>query len=247
MRFSTLMKRMIAVLCAAILAASLLWFLGSCIAVRNRERGNSRLRELYRGGGFSLLPAALAESGGDAPEYLPIQPDFIDLYAINPHIVGWLVAGKDIDLPVVQYDNEYYLSHDFYGHSDHNGTLFVNAANRLLPRDEVVLIHGHNMKSGAQFGRLRRFEEYRYAARHPIVSFRTIWDEDDVDYVVPAAFNASMTEGNPEYFDIGRLRFQPAEEEEIEGGSADYAEYLARLKGQSIWDAPIDLLRPTGC
>ena len=151
------------------------------------------------------------------------------------------LSGEDIDLPVVQYDNEYYLSHDFFGHRDYDGTLFVNAANRLLPRDDVVLIHGHNMKSGAQFGRLRRFEEYRYAVQHPIVVFRTIWDEEEAAYVVAAAFNASMTEENPEYFDIGRLRFHPIGEEEIGDGSEDFTQYLARLKNKSIWDAPIDL------
>ena len=54
----------------------------------------------------------------------------------------------------------------------------------------MVLIHGHNMKSGARFGRLRRYAKYDYAARHPLVGFRTIRDPGEVCYAVIAAFDA---------------------------------------------------------
>ena len=133
-----------------------------------REKQNE-LRDLYRGANADsvwdiLLPRACAEElpAGQHEEELVIQEDFQELYEKNPHLIGWLSAGEDIDYPVVQHDNEFYLNHDYFGEDDKNGTLFVNAANQLHPRDSILLIHGHNMKSGAMFGDMDYFREYDY-------------------------------------------------------------------------------------
>ena len=226
-------RRAAIVLCACVLALCLLWAAATQIAVWRHELGVERLRRLYRGWRTPLPFAAMAEGDADVSAASgPVQEDFRELYKINPHIVGWLNAGPDIDLPVVQYDNEYYLNHNFYGRRDANGTLFVNEANALWPPDDAILIHGHNMKSGAQFGRLRRFGQFSWAARHPIVRFRTIRDAEDVCYAVVAAFNASMNEGDPAYFNLGRIRF---------ADEASCAAFLYEILQISLWRPPLDL------
>ena len=135
------------------------------------------------------------------PESKELQQDFEYLYSENPDIVGWLY-GMDgqIDYPVMQYDNDYYLHHDFYGNESQDGTLFVDAYNLLFPRDWRLIIYGHHMKSGSMFGRLQAYEDYSYLCSHPLLIFRTIYDETDVYYVPVAGFNASMNEEDPSFF-----------------------------------------------
>lgn len=195
----------------------------------------------------ALLPSAFAEETQlEIPE---LQPDFQALYEANPDTVGWLKAGADIDYPVVQSDNAFYLDHDFYGNADINGTLFLNEFNALIPRDDVLLIHGHHMRSGAMFGKLMDYEDYEYVCQYPIITFRTIYDPEDVFYVPVFAFNASMDPNSDDFFDIARLNFendsleQDAPDASCEEArhSAAFEEYLTQLADKSLWQSPADV------
>lgn len=207
----------------------------------------NELQDLYRGANSAwdlLSPRAYAEELLNAPpgEEPVIHEDFIELYEKNPHLIGWLSAGEKIDYPVVQYDNEYYLHHDYFGNADDNGTLFVNAANHINPRDSILLIHGHNMKSGAMFGDLDCFRDYDYLCEYPIVTFRTIWDEEDVCYVPIAAFDASMNPDANGYFNIGRIRFDfdIAADEDMPARSSELEAYIEAMRELSFWKAPVE-------
>lgn len=157
-----------------------------------------------------------AESEESANNLNPeIHEDFFSFHETNSDIVGWLNCGETIDYPVVQRDNSFYLNHNFKRKRDKNGTLFVNECNTFFPRDDVLLIHGHNMKSGAMFGKLQLFMNYEYLCQYPIVSFRTIWDKEDVYYTPIAVFNASMIPTNSEYFDITRIIFDNDDDETL--------------------------------
>jgi len=213
-----------------------------------------------------LFPSAAAEANEAAaleepaqqiaPESTlpPIHEDFARLYEVNPHVIGWLKLGERIDYPVVHFDNVLYLDHDFYGDSDNNGTLFVNEHNSIIPRDDVLLIHGHNMKSGAMFGTLKRYEDLEYVCRYPIVSFRTVYDAEDVFYVPIAAFHASMEPGNDEYFNIMQTVFMDDFPTIVTPGatpvpgatpaprqSSEYQAYLDSLLAWSMWESPADV------
>lgn len=173
-----------------------------------------------------------------------VQEDFLKLYEANKDIVGWLKAGDRIDDPVVQRDNDYYLTHNFYGKSDSNGTLFLNMNNALIPRDDVLLIHGHNMRSGAMFGTLLKDMNYEYMCQYPLISFRTIYDAEDVYYTPIAAFNASMMPENAEYFDITQIVFEddtPDGTEGTERKSKAYQAYLEDLDERTIWKPLVDV------
>lgn len=178
-------------------------------------------------------------------ETLPkIHKDFQKLYELNSDIVGWLTAGEYIDYPVVQRDNEYYLDYSFTRQPDSNGTLFLNECNSLIPRDDVLLIHGHHIASGAMFGKLEKYESYKYAAEHPIVTFRTVYDEEDVYYTPISVFNASMIPESSEYFDVTQILFEDddPQDENIEGRqSKAFQAYLDELAKWSLWQPKTDV------
>lgn len=108
-----------------------------------------------------------------------------DLYEENPDLVGWLsIAGMKIDYPVMQSnDNEYYLSHDFYGREDKYGCLFVkDIADVDTPSDNFI-IYGHNMKDGAMFGDLDLYKKEEFYKEHKLIRFDTLYEERTYEIV----------------------------------------------------------------
>ena len=184
-----------------------------------------------------------ADGAQEAPS---VAADLADAYAQNDDLVGWLKAGEGIDLPVVQSDNTYYLDHGFTGEEDRNGTLFLNMNNQLFPPDDVLLIHGHNMKDGSMFGTLPKFEQYDYAKEHPLVTFQTIYDEEPVYYVPVSVFNASMLPDHSRYFDITQIVFPDDAAGEVTDSStfrqsSAFKAYLDELRAVSLWESPVDV------
>lgn len=236
-----LVRRLLIVLCAAALIVSGGFIIDDLYQRFRTERLDDDVRQLYPGSSWlpwGLMASARAE---DVPEPTlpPLQEDFVQLYETNSHVIGWLKAGESIDHPVVQFNNEYYLTHNFYGREDSNGTLFLNEANTLFPRDDVLLIHGHNMRARTMFGTLMKYESYDYLCQYPLISFRTIYDSQEVWYVPIAAFNASMIPGEKGYFDITGIRF---DEDVQEGGErVAYQAYLDALRERSLWMSPVDV------
>ena len=194
------------------------------------------VRELYRPGASdgwlaALIGAASAEKAAPAaknspgeellaPEELPdVQEDFLLLY-------------ETIDLPVVQRDNEYYLSHNYFGEWDSNGTVFLNERNMFYPRDSILLVHGHNMRSGAMFGTLVKYERASYAFEHALLTFRTLYEEEASYYVPVAAFHASMLADEAGYFDVTPMNFDTQEA---------FQAYLDAVLKRSAWTSPVDV------
>ena len=158
----------------------------------------------------TLSPRATA--GADTLVYAlqtppPVQQSFSELLSLNPETVGFLDAGKNISLPVVQRrnDNEYYLNHSFAGDESNAGTLFLDGSNLLIPEDDNLIIYGHNMRNGTMFHALSLFESADYVRQNPIVRFDTIYENRL--YVPFAAFTATMDAGSERYLDIRQFLF----------------------------------------
>lgn len=174
-----------------------------------------------------------SEAPGTDPDAEPvIQDDFLPLLEQNEHFVGWLTADENIDYPVVQYNNYYYLTHNFFGAYDINGIPFMDEHNSLLPKDDVLIIDGHNMKSGAIFGRLKRYMDYDYMSRNPLVTFRTIYDAEDVYYTPVAVVNFSLLADDKHFFNVKRINFETDE---------DFQSYIDEITERSEWEAKIDV------
>ena len=212
---------------------------------RKAGETDQRTKELFYGQSSSV-PAFPFLASASAEEANEPNDGFEALYAQNPDIVGWLKGGENIDAPVVQRDNTFYMDHNFFGEEDRNGTLFVNANNELNPRDDVLLIHGHNMKSGDMFGKLLSFRQEEYMRQHPLFSFQQASGEGEAWYVAVAAFDASMLKDHKTYFDITQILFDndPPAEGEAEDAprrSASYQAYLDSLQARSYWASPVDV------
>lgn len=107
-------------------------------------------------------PDATALAGSES--VLLTNYDHAALLALNQDAVGYLqIPALNILLPVVQgTDNDYYLNHAITGESSNNGTLFIDCRNLEGIESQNVIIYGHNMKNGAMFGILKRYENAEF-------------------------------------------------------------------------------------
>lgn len=85
--------------------------------------------------------------------------DFASLWEENDEVHAWLtIPNTNISYPVVQSktDDAFYLRRGLDGKYSVNGTLFTEKMyNGINFEDSVTAIYGHDMKSGAMFGRLQ--------------------------------------------------------------------------------------------
>ena len=109
--------------------------------------------------------------------------DFEKLWEQNEEVHAWLtIPNTDINYPVVQSktDDAFYLRRGLDGKYSVNGTLFTEKGyNGTEFSDPVTAIYGHDMKSGAMFGRLQEMYQTMSPLRQteklssicPIVNF----------------------------------------------------------------------------
>ncbi len=93
---------------------------------------------------------------------------------INDDYVGYLeLDGCDIYEPVMQGDdNEYYLTHNYFGNYNKAGSVFMD--HRCTFTDESaspnIVIYGHNQEDGTMFGNLKRYKQnVEFYKAHPVV------------------------------------------------------------------------------
>ena len=131
------------------------------------------------------------------PEKLPeLLPEYREIYAENNDLAGWLqIDGTVINYPVLQSDTEedsqFYLTHSFAKKKDKNGSLFMDYRNDFVNRDTNLIIYGHNMKSGAMFGTLKKYLEKGYLEAHSKIRFDTIYERGT--YEVIGAFLSEVS------------------------------------------------------
>ncbi len=161
-----------------------------------------------------LLPAGIqaiaAEEAGETEPYeSPI--DFEELQKTNPDIYAWLkIEDTVIDYPIVQNPDmdDYYLHHDSDGNINLDGAIFSQATynkasftsqketedpeNTVEPKDVkepqnmVMVLYGHNMKSGNMFGTLReKYTDPEFFDEHKDITVFT--PEEELTYKVFAA------------------------------------------------------------
>lgn len=137
------------------------------------------------------------EETSDEQKQLPeILPEYQEIYAENEDLVGWLeIDGTVINYPVLQSDSEedsqFYLTHSFAKKKDKNGSLFMDYRNDFVDRDTNIIIYGHNMKSGAMFGTLKKYLEKGYLEKHSKIRFDTIYERGT--YEVIGAFLSEVS------------------------------------------------------
>ncbi len=161
-----------------------------------------------------------------------MMPHLVSVFRQNNDLVGWLKADAfpAIDYPVVQRDNWFYVTHDFYGRPNVAGTVFLDEENSILPQDQNLILHGHNMKNGTMFGRLARLLDREVVARNPFFTFSTLyWSETYVPYAVTLS---SIDPGDSRYFSFLAPTFSTPQQAE------NYAGWLRQM---SQWQLPVSV------
>ena len=120
------------------------------------------------------------------PQIISYFQEYVDK---NPDFVGWIkVDGTKLDYPLMHVpgDNEKYLHRDINGLYSIQGLPFINGKCSLNPRSDNLIIYGHHMKNGSQFGTLMDYQNKSYWKEHPVIHMSTLYKE--TEYEVLAAF-----------------------------------------------------------
>lgn len=129
--------------------------------------------------------------------------DLLALQSRYPDIKAWItIPGTGIDYPVLQSieeDPEFYLTHDYRKEYDANGSLFFQA-DCDLKKSENLVIYGHNMNSGAMFGRLDSYTDAAYCREHPAIWILT--PEGEAAYEI-----VSVTKADPSMLPFTQVDF----------------------------------------
>lgn len=161
----------------------------------------------------------------------PIQQYFNALLEMNSETIGFLNIDELLALPVVQRknDNDYYLNHSFEREESSAGTLFLDGSNLLVPKDQNLIIYGHNMKNGTMFHALIGYDELSFLRKYPLVHFDTIYES--TVYAPFAVFSAGVEPDSPGYLNFRRFIF---DEDEFDG-------FIRDLRGLSKFSVPLDV------
>ena len=158
----------------------------------------------------SPAPAAVEEQvlsdklpAVEYPGGFSLVPRIQKLRKKNEYVIGWITMD-DLDEPVVLKDNSFFLNHDAAGNRNGNGAIFMDEDTSLLTRPYSVFLYGHNMKTGAMFGNLRKYEDFAYCYRHRLFSFDTLYEEGR--YVIFAVETISLTPGMGRYVSLTDLQ-----------------------------------------
>lgn len=147
-----------------------------------------------------------------------------ELAAINSDYIGWItLEGTGLSYPIVQRDNEYYLTHDFEQKVNSHGAIFLDEGCDVeLP---VWLIHGHHMKDGTMFGGLKYLEKVDYLQEHTTLYFDA--GDGDEEYQIYAAALIDFSKENES--------FRTFHYEELPLTPEAFAEWQNSLKRHSYW------------
>lgn len=130
------------------------------------------------------------------------EMDFEALWQTCPDVVGWIrLEDSVIDYPVVLgEDNDFYLHHLADGTENRAGCIMMDEANSGDFRDDVTILHGHHMRTGAMFGGLADYKKEAYYQTHKIIRLYT--PAGDCDVAVFAAYTVNgYTFGYPTSFE----------------------------------------------
>ena len=186
-----------------------------------------------------LTPAASATASpaptaSPSPEPTPVLTanPYADSFLENEDMVAWLcIPDTPIDYPVMwtPADENYYLLRGFDGSSNSNGCLILDTDSCVDPLTTNLIIHGHNMKSGAMFGTLSDYEKEEFYQDHKTIQLFT--EQCLRNYEVIAVFRSQVFKKSDTVFKFYNF-FQAATEDE-------FNDFYSNIKEMSIYDTGV--------
>lgn len=167
-----------------------------------------------------------------SPTAVAVENPYKDAFLENEDMGAWLqIPGTNIDYPVMwtPEDEEYYLYRNFDGSDNKNGCLILDTDSCLDPLSTNLIIHGHNMKSGAMFGRLTDYEQESFYQDHKELILYT--EECRRNYEVIAVFRSQVFRKTDNVFKFYNF-FQADTQEEFD-------DFYDNIKKMSIYDTGV--------
>lgn len=167
-----------------------------------------------------------------APSPQPTENPYRDSFLANSDMAAWLqIPGTVIDYPVMwtPEDENYYLKRGFDGKSNQNGCLILDTDSSLEPLTTNLIIHGHNMKSGAMFGDLSEYESEEYCQEHKSIILYT--ENLRRNYEVIAVFRSQVFKKSDNVFKFYKF-FQADSQEEFD-------DFYDNIMAMSIYDTGV--------
>lgn len=161
-----------------------------------------------------------------------VEYPYKDAHLSNPDTAGWLIVpGTVIDYPIMwtPKDENYYLYRGFDKKDNKNGCLILDTESSLNPITTNLIIHGHNMKSGAMFGNLTDYEKKSYYEDHKEIILYT--PECRRKYEVIAVFRSQVFKKTDDVFKFYKF-FQADTEEE-------FKDFYDNIKDLSLYDTGV--------
>ena len=178
------------------------------------------------------LPDENIDIDEDIPEIQAVPNPYAESFLANEDMAGWLVIpGTVIDYPIMWTpdDENYYLYRDFNKADNANGCLILDTDSSLNPLTTNLIIHGHNMKSGAMFGNLTDYENEDYYKEHKQIILYT--EECQRNYEVIAVFRSQVYKKSDDVFKFYKF-FEANSEEE-------FNDFYNNIKNLSLYDTGV--------
>ena len=175
---------------------------------------------------------ASSETDTSAAENTPVENPYRDSFLANEDMAAWLqIPGTNIDYPVMwtPRDENYYLYRDFDKNENQNGSLILDTDSSLDPLTTNLIIHGHNMRSGAMFGNLTDYEDESYYEDHKQITLYT--EEVQRNYEVIAVFRSQVYKKTDQVFKFYKF-FQADTQEEFD-------DFYQNIKALSLYDTGV--------
>lgn len=177
------------------------------------------------------VPAS-SEAPTPEPTLPPVANPYRDSFLANEDMAAWLqIPGTVIDYPVMwtPEDEQYYLYRDFDKTDNKNGCLILDTDSCLDPLTTNLIIHGHNMKSGAMFGTLTDYEDEGFWQEHKNIVLYT--EACQRNYEVIAVFRSQVYKKTDEVFKFYKF-FQADTQEEFD-------DFYQNIKALSLYDTGV--------
>lgn len=180
--------------------------------------------------------AAFSETASSSESESAVSETYVSPYetyfTTYPDIAAWFqIPGTNIDYPVMWTpgDETYYLYKHYDGSDNINGSLLLDTDSSLSPLTTNLIIHGHNMKSGAMFGTLPMYKDKSYYEQHKEMLLYT--PNGERTYEIIAVFRSQVFKKSDTCFKYYKF-FQADTEEE-------FNDFYNNIKALSLYDTGV--------
>lgn len=154
------------------------------------------------------------------------------LHNENNDIIGWIqIEDTNINYPVLQSDNSFYLNHNYKKEYSEIGSIFMDMNVNLELPSSNFLMYGHRTNNGTMFEDLYEYRKEDFYNTHKKIKFTTL--NEDAEYEVLAVFYSRV------YYkyetNVFRYYFFINAETEKE-----YNDYVSNAKKVSIYNTGVN-------